>query len=128
EGEDRISRQHAASPEQPPELPVRQTQLGTWQRVLAVHAPGEAVADERGVDPGVELLVQLGVPRHEAGDEAGRVAVEGIDGGVDGRRRPERDLRAPLPLPFAAQLADIDRLSPRLRHLFLGAGYRSGLS
>src|SRR5690606_17520651 len=74
------------------------------------------------------LLVQLGVPRHEAGDEAGRVAVEGIDGGVDGRRRPERDLRAPLPLPFAAQLGDIDRLGPRLRHLFLGAGYRSGLS
>ena len=53
----RLPRQHAAAGEQSAALPVGQAELGRVEGVLAVDPAGEAVADERGIDGGVEAVV-----------------------------------------------------------------------
>ncbi len=56
---------------------------GRVEGVLAVDPAGEAVADERGVDGGVEAVALGGVVADDRGDEARAVAVAQLDGGVD---------------------------------------------
>ena len=85
DGEDGISAEHAGPPEQAPPLPIRQTELRLVEGVLPVDPPREAVADERRIDGGVELVVLGVVVGDQRRHEARAVAVAQLD-----RARDER--------------------------------------
>ena len=112
---DRVSGQHATAPEQTSELPVGQAQLRGAEGVLTVDPAGEPVADERGVDGGVEPLVLVAVVADQRRDEARAVAVEQGDRLVDGLGDDEGDLGRALPLPLRAEVARGRQGSPPSR-------------